>query len=854
MLLRGSFEFKYKDEMGVNNHQQKQVELRFYNPVYDAIHNYEYLLPPISGTIIGGVNYGIYGAAAGLALGTGDLIANSFGLYEKPYLTSAVLGSGMAASFQLPYYIGESIGFAGGLLVPTGIFDDYLDKAATPLSGAISGYASYGPPGAAIGVGAGIIDETLSFYNVTHSQPCTSTLGAVAATNLIMPQIGRMTSSIIPDNWGLLEVMSSRAVTTPIGVSVGAYLSSKYHGEERKKWPALELGNKLYDAYLEILPREQFDKIIQDQAIALVTTQLLAANIAIGIAGREQNIHHSIALFNTNRDRAWDGFVENFGRYAGFIFPYVGGILSEVFINNYFAKELSYVLKDSLSTELLEGEAALKVINDKTANSTDPNTLLQNINNDIATMTLSGTNLLGGALASVIKGTYGTIYLTSIGGQDIIIYSSVYNKIVGQLSHFTSQKIISFAGKIKQIQAAISSIEEHVRINPDIMVQREANNFIKQKLEALRHSLRKTMEEQSIWDLLYNGWSATRQIADFLCNFLIIADKLRKGSLEFDQRYKAMEMVREVSAMSAWETNNVGDIAIIEQAMGRVEELLAKIRKEESDCKSDVKFSYHESEQPKICFSDLTVGVADTVLVHIDDLCIEDKIVAVTGKSGCGKTTLLKILKNIKHDVAWGRGEIDISTPKGEATESVMISQRDYLPPYTSLLELITFKVGDEAKAIEDFVRELLIEIEIDSDVTNGGEEGLLLILHEEKVWDSHLSGGQKKKIAVLSLILQQPDVAILDEILTGLDHHSVKLAQEMLHKYLPNTMFLIVDHHAGANNHDGFYERELHFEDGKAEFRDIDASREKDLQNPPYASITEVEVTGLCPDPLDCN
>ena len=39
--------------------------------------------------------------------------------------------------------------------------------------------------------------------------------------------------------------------------------------------------------------------------------------------------------------------------------------------------------------------------------------------------------------------------------------------------------------------------------------------------------------------------------------------------------------------------------------------------------------------------------------------------------------------------------------------------------------------------------------------------------------------------------------------------------SQKMLKKFLPNTLMLVVDHHAVDNNHDSFYDYEARFLDG---------------------------------------
>jgi ABC-type uncharacterized transport system fused permease/ATPase subunit len=122
---------------------------------------------------------------------------------------------------------------------------------------------------------------------------------------------------------------------------------------------------------------------------------------------------------------------------------------------------------------------------------------------------------------------------------------------------------------------------------------------------------------------------------------------------------------------------------------------------------------------------------------------------------------------------------------------------------------------------IEGRVKELMREIIID----DKGDEGLIADLHTEKEWATILSGGQKRKIAIIGAILKEPNIVILDEVFNGLDAASVKIAQRMLKQYLPETLMLIVDHNYELNNyklegHGHFYDGQLHLENQELELR----------------------------------
>ena len=79
--------------------------------------------------------------------------------------------------------------------------------------------------------------------------------------------------------------------------------------------------------------------------------------------------------------------------------------------------------------------------------------------------------------------------------------------------------------------------------------------------------------------------------------------------------------------------------------------------------------------------------------------------------------------------------------------------------------------------------------------------------------WSTILSGGEKKKIAIVSAIMKKPDILILDETFDSLGP-SIIVAHQMLRKYLPSALILVVDHYAQTNNYNHFYAKELSFTD----------------------------------------
>lgn len=147
----------------------------------------------------------------------------------------------------------------------------------------------------------------------------------------------------------------------------------------------------------------------------------------------------------------------------------------------------------------------------------------------------------------------------------------------------------------------------------------------------------------------------------------------------------------------------------------------------------------------------------------------------VSGPSGVGKSTLLKVLSGFS-----GRYEGDVA----ERGSIFWMPQQPYLPK-GELLAALAYPKSAETLS-ESKARELLAAAHL---------EHLEEKLHDSADWSQLLSGGEQQRLSLLRALVSEPDVLLLDEMTSGLDPANARWMIELLKTRLPRTAILLVTH-----------------------------------------------------------
>ncbi len=167
------------------------------------------------------------------------------------------------------------------------------------------------------------------------------------------------------------------------------------------------------------------------------------------------------------------------------------------------------------------------------------------------------------------------------------------------------------------------------------------------------------------------------------------------------------------------------------------------------------------------------------------------KTTAIVGRSGCGKTTLIKLLSGLlepsEGKILFDGVEMNTLNYRDLRRQIGLVLQESYLFD-GSILENISFGDPDpdlhraawaaQVASAHDFTTRLPMGYE-----TRVGETGI------------SLSGGQRQRIAIARALYENPPIIVFDEATSALDSESERAIQDNLSNILSNRTAVVIAH-----------------------------------------------------------
>lgn len=170
------------------------------------------------------------------------------------------------------------------------------------------------------------------------------------------------------------------------------------------------------------------------------------------------------------------------------------------------------------------------------------------------------------------------------------------------------------------------------------------------------------------------------------------------------------------------------------------------------------------------------------ILRNIKLNCQTQKIIALIAPSGAGKTTLLNIVAGLDHDFI---GQIDLNKIQGNyERELAFMFQEPRLMPWLSVYDNIelVIPVEQRTEAIKQRILTMLEEV---------GLAG------SEQQFPTQLSGGMKRRVALVRAFILAPALLLMDEPFQSLDVPTANQLRELLLRLWQSSgsMVLLVTH-----------------------------------------------------------
>ena len=198
---------------------------------------------------------------------------------------------------------------------------------------------------------------------------------------------------------------------------------------------------------------------------------------------------------------------------------------------------------------------------------------------------------------------------------------------------------------------------------------------------------------------------------------------------------------------------------------------------------------------------------ANEIFNNIDFVVNENEKIALIGKNGCGKTTLLKALlgeEELSSGDIFKSGKIEASYLKQNALiestntlyDEMLDAFKDLIAKEKKLAEMSEeMSKNPDPKLIENYTK-LEEEFRYEGGYSYQSEIGS--VLHgfgfNEDLYNRSLetfSGGEKTKIAFAKMLLSKPDLLLLDEPTNHLDLKTIEWLESYLVKY-PRAIVLV--------------------------------------------------------------
>ncbi|WP_107676738.1 ABC transporter ATP-binding protein/permease [Agrobacterium sp. LAD9] len=398
---------------------------------------------------------------------------------------------------------------------------------------------------------------------------------------------------------------------------------------------------------------------------------------------------------------------------------------------------------------------------------------------------------IGGALTLPIGGAWITI------PGFLVVAAVIYALITSSSIALIGRNFVRVSEVKNQLEAEFRYTLTRVRENGESIAllggEEEERSDLDKRFRNVRQQWKQMAQQYMRTTVVSHGSMLIAPVVPLL----LCAPKFLDGSMSLGQVMQAASAFTIVQSAFGWLVDNYPRLADWNACARRVASLMMSLdgleRAEQSDKLGRIVRGETEGET-MLSLKDVSVSLGDgTSVVKETDVEIgRGERVLVAGESGSGKSTLVRAIAGLW---PWGGGSVSFRA----SSRLFMLPQRPYIPSGT-LRRAVCYPQAAESWTFEE-IGEALDKV---------GLGHLKDKVEEEAPWDQTLSGGEKQRLTFARLLLNDPDIIVMDEATAALDEKSQDRMMQTVIDELPDATIISVAHRAEL---EAFHSRKITLE-----------------------------------------
>lgn len=433
------------------------------------------------------------------------------------------------------------------------------------------------------------------------------------------------------------------------------------------------------------------------------------------------------------------------------------------------------------------------------------------LSEDMRIATEAPVDFVAGVIAAFVSASTFIVVLWTIGGAltlpigeawitipgFLVIAAVIYALITSSSIALIGRNFVRVSEVKNQLEAEFRYTLTRVRENGESIAllggEEEERSDLDRRFRNVRQQWKQMAQQYMRTTVVSHGSMLIAPVVPLL----LCAPKFLDGSMSLGQVMQAASAFTIVQSAFGWLVDNYPRLADWNACARRVASLMMSLdgleRAEQSEKLGRIVRGETEGET-MLSLKDVSVSLGDgTAVVKETDVEIgRGERVLVAGESGSGKSTLVRAIAGLW---PWGGGSVSFRAD----SRLFMLPQRPYIPSGT-LRRAVCYPQAAESWTFEE-IGEALDKV---------GLGHLKDKVEEEAPWDQTLSGGEKQRLTFARLLLNNPDIIVMDEATAALDEKSQDRMMQTVIDELPDATIISVAHRAEL---EAFHSRKITLE-----------------------------------------